>query len=312
MLIVIFSRDRALQLHATLNSMRLHCRDLPQAEILVLYRASSPRDESQYQTLSREFSTALRIEFLREQRFRTTFLTAVLSRSLSPTPRLLTHLAAHRPGRLPVPGPLVRRAMRGRLEHELILFLVDDNIFVRDFSLGEIADALGSQPRALGFSLRLGTNTTYCYAYDSPQPMPRFRTVTPRILEFGWKAGVLDFGYPLEVSSSAYRTGDILPVLTRARFKNPNLLESALASSARKFSPTRPSLLCFRESVTFCNAINKIQTDYPNRAGDVADHSPAALARAFDAGYRIDVEGYSGLVPESAHAEQALKVIPPK
>ena len=52
--------------------------------------------------------------------------------------------------------------------------MVDDNIFVKDFLLKEIIEALDRNPRAIGFSLRLGRNTGYCYMQGRDQSLPPF------------------------------------------------------------------------------------------------------------------------------------------
>ena len=136
--------------------------------------------------------------------------------------------------------------------YEYVLFLVDDNVFVRDFSLADVIADLRAQPDAIGFSLRLGRNTTYCYPLDKPQPIPEFETLGSGALKFNWTTAELDFNYPLEVSSSVYCVSDVLSVLKGLDFGNPNALEAQLAVCARGFQCNRSALLCFRQSVTFC------------------------------------------------------------
>ena len=135
--------------------------------------------------------------------------------------------------------------------YEYVL-LVDDNVFVRDFSLADVIADLRAQPDAIGFSLRLGRNTTYCYPLDKPQPIPEFETLGSGALKFNWTTAELDFNYPLEVSSSVYCVSDVLSVLKGLDFGNPNALEAQLAVCARGFQCNRSALLCFRQSVTFC------------------------------------------------------------
>ncbi|MBL0176295.1 MAG: hypothetical protein IPP94_13675 [Ignavibacteria bacterium] len=86
-------------------------------------------------------------------------------------------------------------------ERPFILFVVDDTLFVRPFSLEGTARALASHAQALGFSLRLGRNTRYCYMSGEMQPLPRFRSAGPGCLLFRWDGARHDFKYPLEVSS---------------------------------------------------------------------------------------------------------------
>lgn len=187
-----------------------------------------------------------------------------------------------------------------------LLFLVDDNIFVRDFSLAELRTGLQNQRRALGASLRLGRNTTYCYSLDRQQPAPAFETAGP-LLRYAWPQTACDFGYPLEVSSSFYRTADILPVLKTIDFKNPNSLEGNLAPNAGLFERSLPHLLCFESSITFCNPANKVQNVAPdNRAGAESFYSSENLADLFDRNLRIATGCYSGFVPNACHQEVPL------
>jgi hypothetical protein len=64
--------------------------------------------------------------------------------------------------------------------------------------------------------------------------------------------------------------------------------------------------LCYENSVTFCNPINKVQTVATNRAGSVVEYSSDHLAQLFESGYRIKVEAYTGFVPNACHQEVAL------
>jgi len=189
---------------------------------------------------------------------------------------------------------------------EYVLFLVDDNLFVRDFYLADIVKSLRGNDDAVGFSLRVGRNTTYCYAHDAGQQAPAFRQVDDRILKYDWTRAEHDFGYPLEVSSSVYRTDDILELLRKAEFNNPNTLEWAMAANSHFYQRSRNSLLCFESSVAFCAPVNMVQTVWDNRAGDNRDYSVDKLAVMFENGSRIDVERYSGVVPNSCHQEVEL------
>jgi hypothetical protein len=161
-------------------------------------------------------------------------------------------------------------------------------------------------PRALGFSLRLGVNTTYCYMLDSPQTLPVFEALTDGHMKFDWTVGDKDFGYPLEVSSSVYRLGDLLPLLNPAPFRQPNALEARLAGAARAFRDTHPHMLCYHQAVAFANPVNKVQVGNQNRAGIDRSYDIDELARMFADGYRLKVDAYSGLVTNACHQEVEL------
>jgi hypothetical protein len=181
--------------------------------------------------------------------------------------------------------------------------LVDDNIFVRSFALAPACRALGSHADAIAFSLRLGLNTAYCYALDRPQAVPPMARLAGGILSFEWTAAAGDFGYPLEVSSSIYRGSELLALLHQLPFENPTTLEARLAEQAAAFVPRAPRLLCFERSVTFCNAVNRVQQLAANRSGTAAETSSERLAELFEQGYRIRTDAYAGTIPRACHQE---------
>ncbi|UZP66894.1 glycosyltransferase [Desulfovibrio mangrovi] len=263
---IIFSKDRALQLRATLDSLLMRCVEPDSLLIRVLYKASDARHEKQYALLRRLFP---RVDFVAEVDFRLQLL-----RLIAETP--------------------------------FVLFLVDDNIFYRDFSLQEVLGFLEAQPEALGFSLRLGRNTTYCHTQDAPQTMPLHEALDKKVLRCRWKGADFDFGYPLEVSSSVYRSGHILALLHDMPFSNPNLLEAGLSrrtSLVEQFG----WLLFFEQSVTFCNPLNRVQSIYENRvAADSVDAN--ALAEMFEQGQVVDVALYGDAQPNAAHFEMPLRL----
>jgi hypothetical protein len=291
-----------MQLDATLRSFFLHGEDTARADVRVVYQTTTPVHARQYGRLQREYEKHA-VSFVRERRFRDDFLRSIVPDDLGRLARAGLHVTrlARRIGRL---AGVFRRSVRNRY----VLFLVDDNLFVRPFELGAVSRSLADHPDALGFSLRLGKNTGYCYAHDQPQSLPGFSTIAPGILKFDWTRGEADFGYPLEVSSSVYRLRDMLPFLSRLPFRNPNTLEEQMAHRTGVFRQTMPQLLCYEASVTFCNPINKVQTVLPNRAGEEPEHSSETLAELFEKGYRVDVGAYEGFVPTGCHQEVELRL----
>ena len=266
---IIFSKDRAMQLDCTLRSLMHHCKDISTIATKVLYTTSNAQHENQYQKIKADYPS---VEFIREKDFKSDLL-----------------------AQLTLP--------------ENILFLVDDNVFVSDFFLGYAIDELKNNSDCLGFSLRLGKNTDYCYMLKKQQAIPKIKTRAHNICRYEWVTAECDFGYPLEVSSSLYKTADIVPLLNQLDYKNPNTLELALDTNKTFFQVNMKFLLCFEKSVTFCNPINMVQTQWKNRTGENSSYSLERLAELYDEGYRIDVEHFSGFTPNSCHQEVALKFV---
>ena len=192
------------------------------------------------------------------------------------------------------------------------MFLVDDTLFTTSWSLAGVRDALLSDERLIGVSLRLGGNITWCYPLDMPQSIPRAITLAQGLLAFQHVGAAGDFGYPLEVSSSLYRAGDIMSALASAEFRNPNTLEAALHAGRGQLCERRPLLACFPESVAFSNPVNIVQQEYPNRHGRNTEWSVAKLRELFDAGLRLDVGSYRGLRTKACHEERSLQFLYPK
>ena len=119
MITIIFSKDRAMQLEATLLSLKHHCEDFGLMDLTVLYNTSTTLHEHSYKLLQSSLNQTLKINWVRESEFQSDLL----------------------------------RLLRG---HEYVLFLVDDNLFVHHFSIASVCEKLSKMQDALGFSLRLG------------------------------------------------------------------------------------------------------------------------------------------------------------
>jgi glycosyltransferase involved in cell wall biosynthesis len=263
---VVFSKDRAMQLHAALESLRLHCRDIAAIDLHVLYKASSDLHRDQYDQLAGIFTN---VAFTAETSFK----------------QQVTDIVAGCAN---------------------ILFLVDDNIFVMDFRVADVLAALSTNPQAIGFSLRLGPNTVRCFNKSADMPRPAFEPAGENILKYDWRTCQHDFGYPLEISSSVYRSSEIAPLLKAIDFANPNILEGTIAANKQLFAEDRPYLLCFANSITFCNPLNMVQTVCVNRTGSDNRYSPRRLAEMFAQGARIDITQYNGLVTSGCHQDAEL------
>lgn len=262
----VFSKDRPLQLDAALRSFATCCSDADVADIRVLYRASSERFGRGYDRLKRDHPG---VTFVAESDFKADLLGIVSAG---------TH----------------------------VLFLVDDTIFLGDCSLGSAVSALDSHPEILGVSYRLGRNTTYCYPLRRSQPVPPFAAIDSELVGFDWTSARDDFGYPLEVSSSLYRTQDLLPLVQELAFRNPNSLEQCLASVVDRFRRTRARLACYPRSVAVSVPLNIVQKVIPNRSGGRLSLSADALSSVFERGDRIDVVRYRGMSTNACHQELPL------
>lgn len=318
--VLIFSKDRAMQLDAALCSFFLHCSDAHLAQVNVLYLATTSRARRQYTDLQGDFPT---VSFVPQKNFHRDTLNLlsslpsgtwqdIFSQALvwPASLRLRRHSLPERFRRRfynPIIFPLLRWLTPVPAQDDYVLFCVDDNLFIREFSLARIISALQESPQALGFSLRLGINASFSYALNTAQALPDFHPLEGQVLEFNWVGAEHDFNYPLEVSSSVYRAAQIIPLLNELIFENPNLLESEMAAQSWRFREDLPRLLCFKTSVAFCNPINLVQNVFlENRSGLEYHYPVELLSDMFDQGERIDVKAFTGFVPVSCHQEVGL------
>ena len=273
-IVIIFSKDRALQLDACLASLRLQCHDASNHKTRVIFKCSNSDSRRQYETLKSEHPE---VHFMEEGIFCRDLINAVEGSTF-------------------------------------VLFLVDDNLFVRPFSLEKTCSLLADHRDAIGFSLRLGRNITSCYSFgDAPQGIPLAEKAGEESLKFRWIEGEYDFGYPLEVSSSVFRTKEVLPLFVEGgdSIKNPNALEAYIHSQIKTFTDSHPFLLCLEQSVAFCNPVNMVQSLLPNRSGQEASMSVPVLMERFDLGFRVDVATFQNYIPRAPHAEVSFSYTRP-
>lgn len=270
MLIIVFSKDRALQLDATIQSLYANCIDIDEVDVSILYTTTLELYENQYKMLIDTYSS---IHFIREKDFKNDLIKLV-----------------------------------DVTKYSYIMFVVDDTIFIREFNTKDIINSLEENDNTLGFSLRVGMNTTYCYMQDRKQILPEFTSLPNRLLKYNWKKSEGDFAYPLEVSSSVYGIIFIFGIVTLGAYSNPNQLEALLHKSV-----TIPAyfeldnLLCYKTSRAISLPLNKVQTTHKtNRCDTSQDNTIENLAKLFDDGHRINIKAYKYIVSDSVHKELPL------
>jgi hypothetical protein len=273
--VLCFSFNRPLQLDLVLASFYYHCDDylhnmkeaMEEIRIKVLYRTNNEKFKDAYETLKSEYED---VEFIEEGNFKQDLLNSING-------------------------------------FNRILFMTDDNIWVKSFCLEEVNDLLDLQDNVLGFSFRLGDNTEYCYSLNKEQKLPKIYDVfsygNQIILKYNWTIADADFSYSLELSSSMYRIKDIFNILKYADYNSPNSLEWEMYCNLRSFTKDKPYLFYYEKSVAFCAPMNKVQNVNNNRAGKDDIYSVDNLLKFFEEGFRVDVRQFDGFVPNSCHCE---------
>jgi len=269
-MIILFSKNRAIQLDLCLRSMKKYMQDFESAA--VIYTTDSYAHAESYDHLKYEHPE---IKFIKENNnFKKELLDAVETKG-----------------------------------EKFVTFIVDDNIFVRNFVLYDGHEVLTKQKYGLGFSLRLGRNTTMCYPINRAQALPSFQTMWENILTYNWTTANYDFGYPLELSSSTYEIKTIMPILEGCEYNSPNTLEAIMDYNKSYFISEKPLLYCYGQSVAFCNPINKVQVFNNNRCGINEKYTPDSLLKMYEKGKRISLEQFEDFVPTGAHEEVEIEFV---
>jgi hypothetical protein len=250
---LIFSKDRAYQLDALLRSMYFYrtCLSYSLPNTVVLYKATTAQDVEQYNTLKNTYP----IDFMEEQDFTEQLISQIMLRPY-------------------------------------IMFLVDDTLFYHPYSVSDVKCYLELQKEAIGFSFRLGANTSYCYMKNRLQPVPeQYKGLDMEkdfFCSYNWANEDGDFGYPLEVSSSMYRSEVILYLLKSmgsSKF-NPSTFESFLHNHRALLHVRYPKLLSYPRSVAFSAPVNLTKTG-KNPCGRTFPCTTQELKDAFDRGKRF-------------------------
>lgn len=272
---VVFSMDRAMQLHALLGSYRDHVVNGP--KLMLIYRVTSESHDKAYQSVLEEFSDLI--------------LSATRQETRESFQGILIDVLA-------------------RAETKNVFFLVDDNMFIEPMDLGALAAhaTTFSVP-----TFRLGNNLNKSYTVQKPQPKPQFLEYKRQsdnaisstdMFSWCWSGGKLDWGYPLSVDGHIFQRYEVLAMAESIAFDSPNTFEGNL----QKFNAAYQwrTGICFRKSRLINIPYNKVQTDFENIHGEMHQEE---ILQLWNEGNRIDRASYYGVVNVSAHQEMPLKLV---
>lgn len=266
---VIFSRDRALQLHGLLKTMQEQV--LPAIPVHVLYFTSSPAHQEAYSDVAAIFENK-NVRFMRQNN------ASSFKRDLM---KILFSMTC-----------------------DMLFFLVDDILFTRPVSLPDI---ISFDPDEFVPSLRMGQNLTRCYVLQMPQPQPAFFPVgensSDKII-WRWSDGTLDWNYPLSVDGHFFARREITAMASLLAFSAPNSFEDQLQIFKPLFE--RRYGVGYRTSRMVNIPCNRVQQEINNISGSM--HPDELLSKWRD-GYQIDYRKLYGINNESAHQELPLTLI---
>lgn len=271
---VIFSKDRPLQLHATLESFKTNVTGVMPQDVFIILKASDTVFEKHYRKVKFEFNEYI---FIRETNFKQDLLSIVANPYYS---------------------------------H--VLFSVDDNIFALPVAVSDVMKATYENRTAIGFSLRLGTNISFCHPLNRNQTVPTYREINSEAITWNWKDGESDFGYPLELSSSVYRTSLMKNLCQKLEYHNPNTLEDQLNRYKNNLYTNVPWLISFKTSRCFCIPMNLTQHEYTNRHSKDTKYSITSLLEIYKRGQKMNVVELYGQIHNSPHVEIKYSFVPRK
>jgi hypothetical protein len=195
--------------------------------------------------------------------------------------------------------------LRG-LEASKVFCLVDDDIFIGPVDMLDFARVDTTRQVA---SLRLGQCLRRSYVVNAEQPLPEFESDQEELggvgkLRWRWSSGALEWGYPLSLDGHLFDRSEFTDMAELLAFHSPNSLEANLQRFQRVFRLREG--VCYREPVIVNVPCNRVQTEYPNRHGDLDSQQLLAMWRQ---GLRIDHRSLQGLRPESTHQDLALRFL---
>lgn len=266
---IVFSKDRALQLHGLLSTLREKVAPVVPAH--VLYLASSPSHQKAYDDVIAMFEKC-NIRFIQQQN---------------------DHSFKHDLMEILFP-----------LTCDMLFFLVDDILLTEPVDL---RDLLKFDPDEFVPTLRMGQNLARCYVLQRPQALPHFLDppVSPSDkIVWQWEKGELDWGYPLSVDGHFFAKREMTAMAVLLSFNAPNSFEDQLQIFKPFFINRRG--IGYQKSRIVNIPCNRVQTERKNFSGNI---HPDGLLEQWQKGYQMDYKKIYGLANESAHQEIALPLI---
>jgi hypothetical protein len=270
---LIFSMDRALQLHALLTSYRHNVKNL--SPLSVIFKTSTPDHHQAYLELFNEFSDIISAVIHQNQ----------TSESLLDLVKGWAELE----------------------KAETIFFLVDDILFIEPFDMLQFSQWATHYTIP---SLRMGKNINFCLMSQSPQNLPNLQIIdkgdsrpTDDLLFWQWSFAESDWGYPLSLDGHFFQREEILTLLRFIDFKTPNQFELCLQQMNPFFKPKFG--ICFNKSRIVNIPMNRVQNEFENQ--HLGYHQDELLGMWIK-GLRIDAKSYYGFNNKGPHEEMPLKI----
>ena len=183
--IIIFSKDRALQLEALIRSYYHY--SINPVRLKILYSASNASFLEGYDKLIKQFSDKS-IQFYREQDFKKDLITLIESIKVSK-----------------------------------VLFLVDDIVFKKEFDC-EVFTKIEPKIELLSLRHGKHLNYAYTVQKKQDLPILKTYSKLENTLTWSWENSVQDWAYPLSLDGHLFDTLEMKTLINLLDFKAPNSL----------------------------------------------------------------------------------------
>lgn len=185
------------------------------------------------------------------------------------------------------------KGLVNRQKGDRVFFMTDDAIFLDFYDLN---DCLNFHPLQNVFSLRLGSDLDFCYAYNKKQEIPLF--TTEKVMGKEWNSWIWqdmyhspDWSYPLSLDATIFLRKEIATILNYLSFKNPNSLESQMQLLKDLFLQRKG--ICYSRAKYVNVPCNRVQSEFDNVFHDT--YSVNELADKFLDGQRIEWKKFKEL-----------------
>lgn len=256
--LVIFSKDRAIQVHALIESY-LRKVENPK-EMFILYTCSNIEHEESYEELNLLYANNSLIYFIREKNFRKDLIKLIKQRNSNK-----------------------------------VLFGCDDTLFSKYLDMNDFCKI--NPKYAIGSLLR-GLDLSFCYALNKEQPMPKFYSlIKDKFLDdkLVWKWNEAnespDWVYPIAVGFHLFDKKEVLFMLKNTYFKAPNSLEGNLQLWLPYFCNRFG--ISYKKTIISSTPINLVNNEVKNNI--INDQSVDELLQLWNKGYRILYEEFDNL-----------------
>ncbi len=264
--IVVFSKDRAMQLNAMLESYFNFVKN--PVNLFIIFQASSKVHYHAYTEIKSIFKNSLvDIQFIHENEgFRSTLISVL-----------------------------------NKIKTQSMIFLTDDDMFINNIDLTCFSEI---DPLKSVVTLRHSPHIRYSYTAGSKHSTPFLKPMqVDRVdaFEFQWFESKNEWSDPWSVDGHMLSTAEVRVLTSISNFKAPNSYEGAL-KSFNDIINNRTGI-CFPRSIIVNIPINRVQEEVLNKSGSI---STDFLLEQWQKGFAIDIKRFSKIIPTSTHEEHTI------